>query len=201
MAAGDAHRDRAHRELLTAWFITLTYAPENRWHPRHISDYFRELRRWHGDRMRYVWVAEIQTKRMARSGESAAHCLHYHLVLWLPRERRVPKPDRSGMWKHGMSQVEQARQPVGYLLKYASKAGEGTQLPRGARLCGAGGLERDGRLHVRWWLLPRYIRTQCTWDDNVHRRRGGGWVSMTTGQWWPPWSGPPVPNHLPDVPQ
>ena len=198
MAAGDSHKENALRENLEPWFLTLTYAPENRWHPRHVSEFLHELRRWHGDRMRYVWVAELQEKRMARSGESSAHCMHYHIVLWLPRHRRPPKPDKSGMWRHGMSQVERAFQPVGYLLKYASKGGDGAELPRGARLCGAGGLERAGRLSVRWWLLPRYIRDQCIAADDVHRCRGGGWVSMSSGQWWPPWEATPVQNHLPD---
>lgn len=193
MAAGDVHRATAEREMLVAWLITLTYAPGRRWRARHVSDYLRELREWRRD-LRYLWVAELQTKRMARSGESAAECLHYHLVVWLPRGVRPPKPDASGMWPHGLTQREIARQPIGYLMKYCSKGSSNDTLPRGARLCGAGGLERGGRLVVRWWLLPRYVRDQCEALDNVHRRRGGGWVSHSTGQYWPPWT-PPGPSR------
>ena len=198
-ASGDTHQGAANRHGLKPWFVTLTYAPENHWRGRHISDYCRELRRHFRGVVRYVWVAEIQAKRQARTGESSAHCLHYHVCIWLPRGIQPPKPDASGMWLWGWSQIERARRPVGYLLKYASKGGD-VHLPRGARLCGSGGLERDGRLYVRWWLLPRYVRSQCRPGDNVHRSYGGGWVSLVSGEWWPPWDTPvpPLPNHLPE---
>lgn len=190
MAAGDVHRYEAEHQGLVPHLVTLTYRPADRWYPRHVSEYLRALRRHFGGTVRYVWVAELQAKRMARSGESAEHCLHYHVVVWLPHGVAMPKPDLEGHWPHGMTQVEPARQPIGYLLKYASK-GEAGEFPRGARLCGAGGLEREGRLWVRWWLLPRYVREVVTVGDDVHRARGGGWVSLSTGEWWPPWDPPP----------
>lgn len=158
-----------------ALFITLTYALVDGWRGRHISDYLRELGRSVPFKLRYVWVMELQ-KRGAP---------HYHVVLWVPTGEKIPMPDRSGQWQHGWSQVERARSPVSYVMKYASKGGD-MELPRGARICGAGGLEIEGRVQVRWWLLPRYQRVRCTIGDNVHRCKGGGWVSHTTGEWWPP---------------
>ena len=70
-------------------------------------------------------------------------------------------------------------------MKYASKGTDVDKLPRGARICGGGGLGAHGRQVVRWWLLPRYQRTRCTIADNVHRCTGGGWVALATGEYWP----------------
>lgn len=169
-------KERSAVHDLEALFITLTYRAIDGYRGRHISEYLNELRRTVKFELRYVWVLELQ-KRGAP---------HYHLVLWIPRGERIPMPDRSGMWQHGSSQVERARSPVAYIMKYASKGTETDKIPRGARICGGGGLGTFGRRIVRWWLLPAYQRVRCTIEDNVHRCRGGGWVSFATGEWWPP---------------
>ncbi len=189
MAAGDWLRELCPQGPFWVAFVTLTYRPGCQWERRHVSEFLRGLRRdlrRQGVPLRYVWVAELQERRMARSGETARQCMHYHLAVWLPRGVLLPKPDESGLWPHGWSQVEVARRPVGYLMKYASKGTDAGTLPKGARMCGAGGLEREGRAVVRYWLLPRYQRERCMIEDDVHRCRGGGWVSLETGEWWPP---------------
>lgn len=168
-----------------AAFVTLTYRDDVEWGPRHVSDFLLHVRR-HLAReritFRYVWVLEL-TKR----GRP-----HFHCMIWLPHGVKIPKPDQAGWWPHGMTKIERARDSIGYLMKYASKGLDGEDLPRGARICGAGGLYRLGRRFVRYWLLPRYVRTHFDHGVpesgvicDVHRLRGGGWASLETGEWIP----------------
>ena len=165
-----------HQLGLEALFVTLTYREVDGYRARHVAEYIKALKRSVAFELRYVWVMELQQRGAP----------HYHIVLWIPKGEKIPLPDRSGQWPHGSTQVERAKSPVAYIMKYASKGTETDSLPRGARICGGGGLERTGRQVVRWWLLPRYQRVRCTIEENVHRCRGGGWVSLVTGEWWPP---------------
>ena len=144
---------RAGRPLYRRLFVTLTYASNTKGSAGDLPECIRLVRQWghrQGVHIRIVWVAESQ-KRGA---------LHYHLLLWLPRRLRLPMLDRRGWWKHGMTKVERARNPVGYLVKYASK---GTvcgiaSLRKGARLYGYGGGWPHGRERIRTALRSRWIR-------------------------------------------
>jgi hypothetical protein len=185
--AGDLlkdHRDDKGRPY-RPWFLTFTYRPGVDWEPRHISDYFKQLRRWcerRGCRPEAVWVAEQH-----KSGR-----IHYHAIVFLPVAWSLPFPDKSGMWAHGMSQRQEARKGVGYLMKYASKSRDVAKpWPKGCRLHGHSGLEPCERRQRAWWVLPRYIRVQVTPDHRCRRARGGGWTSPETGEWWPSWVGNP----------
>jgi hypothetical protein len=177
--------DQAHQVEL----VTFTYAPGHAWRPQHIReamDCYRQQSRRDGHPFRYEWVAELQLKRMRRTGESAAQCLHYHAIVWSMDGYTFPHPDTRGWWGHGMTNVEIARNPVGYLAKYASKGTEGEALPRGARVSGGGGLSDYGNKVVRWWLRPRYVR--LAFPDflaSVARAPGGGWVDRDTGEFLP----------------
>jgi hypothetical protein len=172
------------------WYVDLvtpTYAPGRSWEPWHISECINNYRKQaarDGVPFRYEWVAELQLKRMRRRGESAAECLHYHALIWQPEGYAFPHPDTRGWWPHGMTNTERARNPVGYLAKYASKGTEGEPLPRGARISGGGGLSETGRMLASWWLRPLYVR-QAFPDflDQVRRVRGGGWCNRVTGEW------------------
>lgn len=168
---------------------TLTYAPGREWSPRHITECIkaaREQARRDGVEFRYEWVAELQTRRMRRRGELARQCLHYHVLVWMPEGYRFPLPDERGWWPHGMTRVEWARNPVGYLAKYASKGTGGEPLPKGCRISGGGGLSEVGRLEVAWWMLPRYVREQFPEQgERIRRMRGGGWLNWDTGEWIP----------------
>lgn len=172
---------RLHRDSLPSGFraamITCTYRPGVRWDRHHISELIRKARQWlrrRGHRMRYVWVLEL----------TKAGVPHYHLMLWLPRRVRLPKPDKAGWWPHGFSRIEWARKAVGYLAKYASKGTQGAELPRGARIHGAGGLAEPARLERAWWLSPAYVRERCTPADRPVRAEGGGWLLRATGEWF-----------------
>jgi hypothetical protein len=134
-------------------FITLTYARTGAWKRHHISDFVRLMRRWfvaRGAECRYVWVGETQ-KRGA---------LHYHMLVFVPRSLRLPCPDTCGWWPHGMSKIETARNPVGYMVKYVSKVTpkDLNRLPKGVRLHGSGGHVPDRRVVMREGLMPRWVR-------------------------------------------
>lgn len=169
-----------------AWFVTLTYRPGVEWQPKHITQTLKCLRAW-CDRQnvacRYVWVAEVQERRQAREG---GHCLHYHVLIFLPRHLTLPKFDKRGWWSHGLTQTVHARKPVSYMAKYASKGCGNVKLPRGARLHGCGGLSLCSRLERAWWMCPAYVRDM--WSDSAlkpQRAPGGGWVAKATGEWMP----------------
>lgn len=166
--------------------VTFTYAPGHEWRAKHIAECLMAYRK-QADRddipWRYEWVAELQLRRMRRRRESAAQCMHYHAIIWQPGGYEFPHPDTRGWWPHGMSNVEVARNPVGYLAKYASKGTEGERLPRGARISGGGGLSAEGRMLASWWLKPRYVREAFPdFRDLVQRARGGGWLNRCTGE-------------------
>jgi hypothetical protein len=166
-------------------FVTLTYRPGDEWSPKHIAmlmTRYRDQARRDGVPFRYEWVAELQLKRMRRRGESAKQCMHYHALLWHPSGYSYPHPDSRGWWRYGMSNVELARNPVGYLAKYASKGTEGEALPRGARISGGGGLSERGQLEASWWLRPRYVREAFPdMQQRVRRHPGGGWFNWDEG--------------------
>jgi len=154
------------------------------WKPKHISGYLNSVRNWcsrRGEKLRFAWVAEQH-----KSGR-----IHYHAIIFLRRDLALPKPDKSGMWPHGMSQRQEARKGVGYLMKYASKCGDiAAPWPKGCRLHGHGGLESEERVRRSWWVLPRYIREHVFPEWRVRRAKGGGWFSPVVGEWWPAWCGP-----------
>jgi hypothetical protein len=151
------------------WFVTLTYASANGWIPKHVSDAVQAFRKWCMARdypCRYTWVAEIQPKRLERTGESV---VHYHLLAWLPVGVNMPHWDRptrtpsgrhrAAFWPHGMSNTEIAKSGVGYLMKYLSKLGELTRFPKGLRLYGIGGLCDQGRAVRSWLNLPEWVKS------------------------------------------
>ena len=165
-----------------SYFLTLTYRPGVEWSPKHISDCLAYYRRWAAVQkisLRYVWVAEIQSNRY-QNGALLGECVHYHVLLFVPFKSNVPKPDKSGYWPHGMTQVVAARKPVAYLTKYATKAGDAF-FPKGLRTHGCGGLSSKGRSEKTWWGLPRWVRVLFDFSE-VPRRVRGGFVSRVTGR-------------------
>ena len=171
------------------WFVTLTYAKANDWSGKHISDALQGFRNWcqsKGVPCRYTWVAEIQPKRLERTGEAV---VHYHLLAWLPVGLSMPKWDlptrkfrglRPAFWLHGMTNTEIAKSGVGYLMKYLSKLGELTRFPKGLRLYGIGGLNDIGRDVRRWYNLPGWVQREHGVGDVV--RRTVGFVIRKTGE-------------------
>ena len=174
---------------LQAWFVTLTYAKAGAWRPNHIQKAFDGFRRWckrRGHTCKYTWVAEIQPKRAERTGDNV---VHYHALVWLPVGVSMPfwdKPTRSGsrevvpFWAHGMSNTEEAKSGVGYLMKYLSKLGELTVFPDNLRLYGMGGLDPLARQVRSWYNLPQWAK--CLYGVGDLRRLGSSLVVVETGE-------------------
>jgi len=177
----DAHSER-NAQLWNKKFITLTYADVDGWEPGHFGAFRKAMNHWcrqRGVRLRYVWVAELQ-KRGA---------LHYHVVVWLPKGKYLPHADAQGWWPHGMTNIVTAQSPIGYITKYASKATteQAMNYPRGARMCGHGGLQPEGRRHVRYWQSPMWVRDALTGRADI-RKVTGGYMDKFTGEFLPsPW--------------
>ena len=79
--------------------VTLTYREDVEWSPRQVSGYLKCVREWARRKdifIHYVWVLEL-TKR----GRP-----HYHVLFWLPKGVSMPKADKQGWWKHGMTRSE-----------------------------------------------------------------------------------------------
>lgn len=160
--------------------VTLTYRGDNSdWKPRHVSDYIRKVREWFkdrcpGERLRYVWVAELQQRGV----------IHYHAVFFLPAGVRMPQADRRGWWPHGMTNTLKATAPVAYLMKYASKV-ESKNIggfPRGSRIYGVGGLDQVGAAIKRWCLWPAYVQGNASINDRFRPAIGGGYRNDQTGE-------------------
>jgi hypothetical protein len=152
-------------------FLTLTYAPGQDYDPRQISEALKRARQWvdrRGYPFRYVWRFEFGSLK----GRP-----HYHMIVWLPRGVTMPKWDKQGWWPHGMTNAVWARNPVGYMAKYASKdaaaAGDDFDVG-GARWWGTGGLSRDARLRFRFRTCPSWLHkvSSCEEGDDIQRVRG-----------------------------
>lgn len=174
-----------------AWYmLTATYPAGSSSSPRDISDLLKRIRgffdravriryRGNGPRLRYLWVGEL----------TKAGTPHYHILIWIPRGIFIPKVDKRGWWPHGSTQIEKARNAVGYLAKYASKwCGEmAAAFPKGFRTHGVGGLNDESKRELRWWKAPTDAREALGPLADI-RKALGGYVDRLTGEFWPsPW--------------
>jgi len=177
----DAHCER-HAQRWNKKFLTLTYADVDGWAPGHIREFLNNLRGWcrfRGVRLRFVWVAELQERG----------ALHYHVIVWLPKGKYLPFADAQGWWPHGRTNIVNAQSPIGYITKYASKAtaADAMGFPKGARICGHGGLTSEGRRHIRYWNAPFWVRDALTGRADI-RKVVGGYMDRFTGEFLPsPW--------------
>ena len=159
-----------------AHMVTLTYRDDVDWSPRQVSNYLKCVREWarrKGIFLHYVWVLEL-TKR----GRP-----HYHVLFWLPRGISMPKADKQGWWRHGMTNTVPARSPVGYLCKYTSKGidfDSWGKLPRGGRLYGHGGFTPSMRITRVWRVAPSWVRELIDAIDGV-KKVGCYWVNRVSG--------------------
>jgi hypothetical protein len=169
-----------------AAFITLTYAPGQEVQPGDLSGYMQRVRVWLA-RKGYSGVPYV-TK--AEFGELRGR-FHYHVLIWLPSGIRLPKADSSGMWSKGMTRMEWARRPVGYMAKYIGKSANDWEGVRsGFRSWSVGGLSRGSvpRLWVRYALLPGWLRELTGPDRDASGNPDPLWtppiVRKTSDGWW-----------------
>lgn len=167
-------------------FVTLTYRPDTEMRPGDVSTYIKRMREWLRRRQlpcRYVWSLEEQPG----TGQP-----HYHVMVQVPKGFSLPFADEIGWWTHGLTNTQRARRAVGYLAKYASKAGRILKW-RGARAYGVSGLSPHHRAVLSFWRAPRWVRAAFGFCDSagtlpetavVHpvRRVRGGFSSGDTGE-------------------
>lgn len=169
---------RQRRGFRDRWLmLTTTYADDKEWSASDLRDCLQRMRMWFKRRgwpLAYVWVLEL-TKR----GRP-----HYHVLIRLGVNQRIPHPDDCGWWQKGSTNLEPCRNAVGYVAKYASKGGEREDFPKGARIHGAAGLNPESRIEVAFWNLPVWAR-ECL--DQMQRltRIPGGFVVPATGEYLP----------------
>lgn len=175
----EERRQREGRRLYPV-MQDLTFADTRTWGPHVITEYVNRVRSWlarQGHDLECVWKLEAGTV----NGR-----IHYHVLFWLPAGVWLPKADKRGWWKHGMTRTAKARNAVGYIAKYASKATDYEKLPDGARLFGLIGLDADQRRERMWWQAPRFARDALTVPGvqfpRLTRAPGGGWLCIETGE-------------------
>jgi hypothetical protein len=186
-----------------AAMLTATYRDEDEFEQGQLSRLMDNISKWgqrHGVVLPYIWVLE--------RGENRGR-LHYHIIVWLPKGLTLPKPDKQGWWPWGMTNIQWARSPAGYLAKYAGKGlAEGSMpLPKGSRCHGRGGLTVIERCKLAWARAPGWVRDYWPeWESKPRPQRGGGWVSKESGEWLPsPWRlvgfcrGSPIIRWVADV--
>lgn len=179
-----AHADATRDSLALGGFrwyaalVTLTYAQLDAYRPEQVTAYLNALRNWcarscNGSyKIHFEWVMELQERGAP----------HYHLLIWIPEGRKIPKPDAQGWWTHGMSNIQRARNGVGYLVKYVSKGNNSCfSMPQGARLFGTGG-DAPARLARHRAGLPRWLVAQIPLTSRAHREPFAGWVCDETGE-------------------
>lgn len=166
-------------------FVTLTMRPDAELQPEDIYRFMKRIRQQASRSfpewiervgLRYVWVMEL-----TRAGRP-----HYHVALAVPKGYTLPKPDKRGWWTHGMTQVQIARHPFGYLAKYLSKNQDGNSFPKGFRMFGVGGLNKveGARKDLRWWNAPKFARDHFGPGADINRVNGGC-IDRITGEFLP----------------
>lgn len=158
--------------------ITLTYAPGVEYHPRHVSEFIDRARKHLTRRKlptRIVWVHELQ-----RRGAT-----HFHVLFWVPKGFKLPKPDEQGWWPHGSTKIELTRNAPRYLAKYMSKGStDYGAIPKGARLYGVGGCP----VHLGYWRAPMWLQLIASPTMKIQKRKQGWWtVQELAHAWKSPW--------------
>lgn len=167
--------------------VTLTYRPGVHWHATHLAAYMDRVRKWHkkrtGQLPRYVWVAEVQDGSRTETGIGRG-VIHYHCIFFLPKGLTMPKADKQGWWRHGMTNTKPCTSPVGYVMSYAKKLRSRRGIPKDARIYGIGGLSGQARRIRSWVNFPAFIQARAAVTDSYGRQPGGGWVNRVTGEWF-----------------
>lgn len=156
--------------------VTLTYTGVEDWRPNHIRDYMKALKRKLGENLiASAWVAELQERG----------AVHYHINLVCKKGTRIPTPDKSRMWKHGMSRIETAK-TVYYLCSYLKKSyqKEG-DFPKGMRMYSVW-ISKGAVANIAHWMmrissLPKWFAEKVLEftdhrGEKWERCKGGSWI-------------------------
>lgn len=109
--------------------IGMTYKNADDYKPGHFHQYLKKIKQMLGENLiGFAWVAELQMRG----------AIHYHLMLAVKKGTRIPKPDESGMWPWGSSNICTARSYF-YICSYLGKEYQKDldKYPKSARMYGA----------------------------------------------------------------
>ena len=165
-------RRYAKTAKLRAVAVTLKYRDNEACSRNHISNFTDNLRRKlqrRGHILPYAWILERASQ------------LHYHLIIWLPRDFLLKPDTLKKMWSWGDTYVEACR-GVGAWSKYITKFNSVARLPKNSRLFGYGGLDKAGKTVVSRAALPRWLLALLPAHARACRHPGGGWVDTATGK-------------------
>lgn len=143
--------------------ICLTYKDLSEWErgKRSLSRYMNTVRMWIKRKFKspvfYCWVREMQERGVP----------HYHILLVVPRNVRIPKPDQS-WWSHGFSNIKLLRfrtwrRIERYLVDYLEEELEeidGQEILRYSHVFGVSRLFKTDT----WWYevdFHRYLKKIC----------------------------------------
>jgi hypothetical protein len=176
-------RRQARAAGLRAVALTLTFDDNGAFCAGHISDFLERVRKAlkrRGHALPYSWVLE-------REGR-----LHYHLMLWLPRDVMLDKQKLARWWPWGATWIASCKH-VKRWGRYMAKFNCVARLPKATRLFGYGGLDESGRAAVQRAGLPRWLQALLPRGSRARRFAGGGWTDAETGELyvspylWTPW--------------
>ncbi|WP_341313607.1 hypothetical protein WN982_19895 [Paraburkholderia sp. IMGN_8] len=176
-------RRQARTAGLRAVALTLTFEDNGAFCSGHISDFLERVRKAlkrRGHALPYTWVLE-------REGR-----LHYHLMLWLPRDFILDKQKLARWWAWGSTWTACCKQ-VKRWGRYMAKFNSVARIPKATRLFGYGGLDDSGRAAVQRAGLPQWLLALLPRGSTVRRFTGGGWTDAGTGErfvspyLWTPW--------------
>jgi hypothetical protein len=166
------HRRIAKTRGLYAAAVTLTYAKDADFCPKHVTRFINCLRaklKRQGHALLYVWFLERES------------ALHYHLAVWLPRGFALSHADLAKWWPWGSTWTERCRK-VSAWIHYISKRECKANLPVSARAYGYGGLDEPAKDAVQKAMLPRWLKALLPVTANVRRLPRVGWTDMDTGE-------------------
>ena len=115
--------------------LSLTYKKNIQWVPGDINNYLRKLKLKMGNKLLgYAWVSELHKDNR----------VHFHICVFAVKKCSVPYPDKSGMWKKGMSNYK-PNVSYGYLTQYVGKAYQKNYslFPKGMRTYGIAILNKE----------------------------------------------------------
>jgi len=164
------HRRFAKAKGLYAVAVTLTYACDDDFCPKHITRFINSLRaklKRQGHQLPYIWVIE-------RAG-----VLHYHLALWLPKGFKLSCTELAKWWPWGSTWIAACRK-VSAWIHYVSKRESKAELPSGARLFGCGGLDAQGKESVQYAMYPLWLKAVLPPNAKIKRVPKLGWVNVDT---------------------
>ncbi|WP_152964993.1 MULTISPECIES: rolling circle replication-associated protein [Comamonas] len=173
------HRRIAKSEGLFAVAATLTYRSENEFHSKNISQFIEKLRKKfkrRGHALRYSWALERKDQ-----------LLHYHLMVWIPRNLHISWADIVAGWTFGSTWIKQCTSPYAWAT-YMGKSATKENLPRSAKSYGYGGLDHDGKDSLKQSKMPSWLKDLKPIFSNMKKIPHLGWCDVLTGELYrSPW--------------